>query len=117
MGELTDGSRIEQELERAQAMGRWLSDDELKAEAEQNAIKEAGEAERLSRRRRLTVLTAVCVLIPPLWPVAIGLTLYLLFPRTATGLFLTAGISAIVVFMAGLGLSVLLAVWLINLLL
>ena len=48
---------------------------------------------------------------------AIGLTLYLLFPRTATGLFLTAGISAIVLFMAGLCLSVLLAVWLINLLL
>ena len=28
------------------------------------------------------VLTGVNLLIPPLWPLAIGLTLYLLFPST-----------------------------------
>jgi len=34
------------------------------------------------QRGKLWLLTAFCVLIPPLWPVALVLVLYQLFPRT-----------------------------------
>ena len=74
--------RLEDELDRAKARGRWLSDDE------QAALDREADAEALlveakqQRDRKLMILTGVCLLIPPLWPVALGLTLFLLYPDT-----------------------------------
>ena len=82
MGDSASREKIEQELARAKHLGRWLSDEELAAEAQEEAQRLALEEQQRSRRTRLTVLTVVCGLIPPLWPLALALTLYLLFPRT-----------------------------------
>ena len=72
--------RLEDELDRAKGLGRWLSDDE-QAELDRaaDAVAERLEA-RKRRQRKLVVLTAVCLLIPPLWPLALGLTLFLEHP-------------------------------------
>lgn len=82
---------LEQDLAEARRLGRWLSDEEQSERAEQ--LRQ--QAELLDRqrlhRRKLMVFTALCVLIPPLWPVAIGLAVHLLFPRTARRLGLVAG--------------------------
>ena len=103
---------IEQDLARAQQLGRWLSDDELQAEehAEQEAL--ALQQQEDSRRTRLMVLTVVCVLIPPLWPLAFGLTLYLLFPRSTSRILLATGVGAIVLVLGLVGASAALVVWL-----
>lgn len=88
--------QLEQELEQARLHGRWLSDDERFAIAEQQRERSAlAERQRL-HRRKLIILTAVCVVIPPLWPVALGLTLYLLFPRTTKHLGMAAGLGLLV---------------------
>jgi len=113
---MSDGAvtpvQLEQDLEQARQLGRWLSDDERAAQAEQQRkLASLAEQQRL-RRRKLLILTGVCVLIPPLWPVALGLTLYLLFPRTTKRLGLVAGLSLLVggVLVAGLIAAVLLAI-------
>jgi hypothetical protein len=62
------------------------------------------------------ILTGVCLLIPPLWPVALGLTLFLLYPDTMARIGLAAAITFLVggLLLAGvLGLAM---VWLIQLL-
>ena len=117
MGESPGRESIEQELAKAQQLGRWLSDDELAAEAQEEAQSLAEQQAQDSRRLRLTLLTLVSLVIPPLWPLAFALTLYLLFPRTSTRLFLAAGVSAILVVICGVGLSVGLLVWLVHILL
>ena len=60
------------------------------------------------------ILTGVCLLIPPLWPVALGLTLFLLYPDTMARIGLAAAITFLVggLLLAGvLGLAM---VWLIQ---
>ena len=89
--------QLEQELEEARLHGRWLSDDERHEIAEQQRQQSSALEQRLLHQRKLLILTAVCVVIPPLWPVAIGLTLYLLFPRTTKRMGLVAGISLLVI--------------------
>ena len=103
---------IEQDLARAQQLGRWLSDDELQAaeRAEQDAL--ALKQQEDSRRTRLMVLTVVCVLIPPLWPLALALTLYLLFPRSTSRVLMATGVGAIVLVLGLIGASAALVVWL-----
>ena len=64
-------NKLEREFEIAKAHGRWLSDEERKELKQREAI-----------RSKLTVLTVICILLPPLWPFALGLTIYLLFPKT-----------------------------------
>jgi hypothetical protein len=62
------------------------------------------------------VLTAVCLLIPPLWPLALGLTLFLIYPDTMAKIGLAAAVALLVggVLLAGLlGLAM---VWLVQLL-
>ena len=62
------------------------------------------------------ILTGVCLLIPPLWPVALGLTLFLLYPGTMARIGLAAAITFLVggLLLAGvLGLAM---VWLIQVL-
>jgi len=95
--------QIENELELAREMGRWLSDEER----DQLVAQKLGEKLALERdqrmRQRLIVLTGVFLLIPPLWPVAAGLAVHLLFPQTFRRLMLLAGGSLIVLVAAGAG--------------
>ena len=95
--------QIENELELAREMGRWLSDEERDQLAAQK-LEEKLALERDQRmRQRLIVLTGVFLLIPPLWPVAAGLAVHLLFPQTFRRLMLLAGGSLIVLVAAGAG--------------
>jgi hypothetical protein len=88
--------QLEHDLERARQQGRWLSDEEQQAQAEQQRLRLLALEQQQRQHRKLAILAAVCVLIPPLWPLALGLTLYLLFPRTTRRLGLVAGIAALV---------------------
>ena len=116
MSKGTPAERLEDELDRAKARGRWLSDDE------QAALDREADAEALlveakqQRDRKLMILTGVCLLIPPLWPVALGLTLFLLYPDTMAKLGLVAAVAFVAggLLLAGvLGLAM---VWLVQLL-
>ena len=80
MSDAASRLKIEQELAKAQELGRWQSDDEREAEAQAERESLAQQKLQASLRLRLGVVTIVCLLIPPLWPVALALTLYLLFP-------------------------------------
>ena len=108
--------RLEDELTRAKARGRWLSDDE-QVDLDREADAVATQAEAKQRRdRQLLILTGVCLLIPPLWPLALGMTLLLLYPVTMARIGLAA---AIIFLMGGLLLSGVLGLamcWLIQLL-
>jgi hypothetical protein len=66
-------NKLEREFEIAKAHGRWLSDEEQKDLKQRETI-----------RSKFIVLTGICILLPPLWPLALGLTIYLLFPKTIT---------------------------------
>ena len=95
--------QIENELELAREMGRWLSDEERDQLVAQK-LEEKLALERDQRmRQRLIVLTGVFLLIPPLWPVTAGLAVHLLFPQTFRRLMLLAGGSLIVLVAAGAG--------------
>ena len=83
--------KLEREFKQAQQFGRWLSDEErLALEKEESEAMRLQEQQR-HRRFRLIVLTGVCLLIPPLWGLAAGLSFYLLFPDTAKRVALIAG--------------------------
>ena len=73
MFNINSSNKLEREFEIAKDHGRWLSDEEQKDLEQREAY-----------RSKLIVLTGICVLLPPLWPFALGLTLYLLFPKTIT---------------------------------
>ena len=99
---LNDSKKLELDFQIAKNHGRWLSDDERIVLDNRNQT-----------RSKLFILTGVCVLLPPLWPFAFGLTLYLLFPKTiarigffATVCFLVSSLvaSGILIFLL-LGLS------------
>ena len=84
--------QLERELEQARRHGRWLADDELAAlDAQQQQTLDLAQLQGQTRRK-LVLLTGICLLLPPLWPLALGLTLYLLFPRTTQRFGLIAGI-------------------------
>ena len=105
--------QLERELNHAREMGRWLSDDELEQlEHEQRLIREE-QAKESQRRLKLGLFTVVCVLIPPLWPVALGLSLYLLFPQTFRRLLWFAGGSVLLLALlaAGVSLAVVSLLW------
>jgi len=68
------------------------------------------------RDRKLMILAGVCLLIPPLWPLALGLTLFLLYPETMARVGLVAAVAFVVggLLLAGvLGMAM---VWLLQLL-
>jgi len=100
----------EHELEQARRHGRWLADDEIAALEQQSrdAI-ERLEQQRL-HRRKLAILTVVCVLIPPFWPLALGLVLYLLFPKASKRFGLIAGLVLLAIGALLMGLLVTLVV-------
>ena len=116
MSDRIPAERLQVELDRAKARGRWLSDDE-QAELDREADVLAARVETKQRRdRKLVILTGVCLLIPPLWPLALGLTLFLLYPETMARIGLAAAVAFLVggFLLAGvLGLAM---VWLIQLL-
>ena len=94
---------LELELEEARLQGRWLSDDEraeLEAERQAELRRQAVEVQQ---RRSLLVLLVVSILLPPFWPLALGLTAYLLFPRTTRRLTVAA------LALTGIGVLVLIA--------
>lgn len=98
--------QLERDLERARAQGRWLSHGEELALAEQQ-----------QQRRKLWVLLLVCLVLPPLWPVALGLTLYLLFPSTTQRWAVRLGLSLLALAVVGVLAGAALLVALIRLLL
>ena len=106
MAEEPRPDHLEQDLQAARERGRWLSDEEQDEQDRQQLQAQQQKEKHLSRRRRLTLLTAVCVLLPPLWPLAFGLSFYLLFPQTAARIGLVAGI---VLLLGGLALTVAIA--------
>lgn len=93
---------LERDLELARQHGRWLSDDEHRTL----------EQQRL-HQRKLLILLGVCVLLPPLWPLALALTLFLLFPETSRRLAVGVGVGVAVV---GIGATLLIAAILVALL-
>ena len=111
----TTQERRERELQVARDQGRWLSDDEYESMEQQHQQRIVQNRRDSATRNKLIILTAICVLIPPLWPVALGLTLYLLFPKSVAKISLVAGL-----ILGSLGVLLtavlaLLSVWLINL--
>ena len=108
--------RLEDDLDRAKARGRWLSDDE-QAELDREADARAIQVEAKHRRdRKLVILTGVCLLIPPLWPLALGLTLFLLYPETMGRIGLVAAVGFVVTGLLLAGILGLAMVWLVQLL-
>jgi hypothetical protein len=88
--------QLERDLEEALRIGRWISDDER---AERELERERDQRARLAqrqRRRKLLALLVVSLLIPPLWPLAIVLTLYVLFPLTTVRVAVATGLSLLV---------------------
>jgi hypothetical protein len=84
---------LEQDLEEARRIGRWLSDEERAERAlEQQRQQQAIQGER-QRRRKLLAVLVVSLLLPPLWPLAIALTLYFLFPATTLRVAVATGLS------------------------
>ena len=116
MSDRNPAKRLEDDLDLAKARGRWLSGDE-QAELDREAAEVATQVEAMRRRdRKLVILTGVCLLIPPLWPVALGLTLFFLYPETMARIGLMAAVAFLVggLLLAGaLGLAM---VWLVQLL-
>ena len=95
--------QLERELLRAQEMGRWLSDEELEElERDQRALRLERE-QTAKRRLKLGLLTVICLIIPPLWPVALGLSLHLLFPQTFRRLLWFAGGSLLMLSLLAIG--------------
>ncbi len=109
----TPQQQLEQELAQAKDRGRWLSDEELDQQQrdEQQALVEQQEQDQ--HRLKLAALAVVCVVIPPLWPVAFGLTLHLLFPKTFRRLLWIAGGSAVLLALItlGMGLAIATLLW------
>ena len=58
------------------------------------------------RRRRLMVLTGVCILLPPFWPLAFVLSFYLLFPATVARIGIVAGVVLVGAALATIALMV-----------
>ena len=116
MSHRSPSERLEDDLDRAMSRGRWLSDDE-QADLDREADALATQAEVKRRRdRKLMLLTGVCLLIPPLWPVALGLTLFLLYPETMARIGLVAAVAFVVGGLVLTGVLALAMVWLIQLL-
>lgn len=109
--------QLERELEQARQHGRWLSDDERVAlDREQQQAVDQAQGQR-QNRRKLILLTGVCLLLPPLWPLALGLMLVLLFPRTTrrfgliAGVILLAGGALVLLLLLSLVAAILMAVF------
>ena len=106
MADSMSSQRLERELTRAVEMGRWLSDDELEQIELEQRLNRQQQQQDAQRRLKLGLFTAVCVVIPPLWPVALGLSLHLLFPQSFRRLLWFAGGSLLLLTLLGAAVSV-----------
>jgi len=88
--------QLERDLEEARRIGRWVSDDERTERALEQQQQQQALLEQRQQRRKLLALLVVSLLIPPLWPLAIVLTLYLLFPVTTVRMAVATGLSLLV---------------------
>ena len=102
----------EDELNRAMGVGS-VTRNRLSRSRRYSAIRAEAKQRQV---RKLVILTGVCLLIPPLWPVALGLTLYLLYPETMARLGLAAAIALSVSALLLAGLLGFVMVWLVQLL-
>ena len=110
------GDQLQQDFDRAKQSGRWLSDEEMQLLAKQEHDEQIANEQADRNRRKLIVLTVVCGLLPPLWPVALLLTLVLLYPSTMKRVGLVSGILFVVLMLlTGLGLLACL-IWVVGLL-
>tara|TARA_B100000073_G_scaffold73061_1_gene54752 strand:+ start:152 stop:505 length:354 start_codon:yes stop_codon:yes gene_type:complete len=106
MADSISSQRLERELNHAREIGRWLSEDELEQlEHEQRLARQEQEHDS-QRRLKLGLFTVVCVVIPPLWPLALGLSLHLIFPHTFRRLLWLAGGSLLFLTLLGAGVSI-----------
>lgn len=88
--------QLERDLEEARRIGRWVSDDERAERALEQQQQQQALLEQRQQRRKLLALLVVSLLIPPLWPLAIVLTLYFLFPVTTVRMAVATGLSLLV---------------------
>lgn len=102
---LNDSNKLERDFQIAKNQGRWLSDDEQIVLDKRNQI-----------RSKLIILTGVCVLLPPLWPFAFGLTLYLLFPKTISRIGIVATVCFLLSSLVVTGILIFLLIGLFNVL-
>ena len=77
MGDGSTSDQLEQDLRDARDRGRWLSDEEQRSVDQQREQQDLEQQKLRDRRRRLLVLTGVCILLPPFWPLAFVLSFYL----------------------------------------
>ena len=68
MAEEARPNHLEQVLQAARERGRWLSDEEQEEKDRQQQQAQLQTEQQLSRRRHLTLLTAICVLLPRFGP-------------------------------------------------
>ena len=106
MADTLSSQQLERELDKAREMGRWLSDDELERIDLDRRLTLQEQQQEAQRRLKLVLFTMVCVVIPPLWPFALGLSFHLLFPQTFRRLLWFAGGSLLLLGVLGAGLSV-----------
>lgn len=105
---LSRQQQLERDLELARQQGRWISDEE------QQMLLERPAPTRLQRalqraRGGVLVLLLIAVLLPPLWPLALWLLAWLLYPRTTLQLsWMAAGLSALLLLALALVLVALL---------
>ena len=102
---LNDSNKLERDFQIAKNHGRWLSDDERIVLDNRNQT-----------RSKLFILTGVCVLLPPLWCFAFGLTLYLLFPKTIARIGIFATVCSLLSFLVASGILIFFLLGLFNVL-
>ena len=117
MTQPSSDNQLERDLQHAQQFGRWLSDEETARLAEEEKARSDVVERRDVGRRKLIILIALSVLIPPLWPLALVLTLVLLYPETMKRIGLIGGAMLLILSILLTGGVVILGVWLVGLLL
>jgi hypothetical protein len=103
MAEHSGSEQLERDLAFALRMGRWPTEDEQVVLRQEDASVQAEKQHHL----KLMLLAAVCLLLPPLWPLGFATVFYLLFPKTAVRLGLAAGVVLVLI----TTLLVILSIW------
>ena len=116
MTQPSSDNQLERDLQHAQQFGRWLSDEEMARLAEEEEVRSDVDQRREVGRRKLVILIALSVLIPPLWPLALVLTLVLLYPDTMKRIGLIGGVILLILSILLTGGVVILGAWLVGLL-
>ena len=116
MTQPSSDNQLERDLQHAQQFGRWLSDEEMARLAEEEEVRSDVDQRREVGRRKLVILIALSVLIPPLWPLALVLTLVLLYPETMKRIGLIGGVILLILSILLTGGVVILGAWLVGLL-